>query len=277
VAHGKVDVLGSDAAVADDAVRRDLGISLLRAFEPIVRYTRGELFFPTAVGPYVERCSLWASGGKREASVIVPAGELTLEWLAAEGIRHRDRPLYLRFVEEPLSHAEYVRWRMLPRDLLTATGRFKLIAERTCLLEERRAHLASLSEGLPPEPPKAHLHKTHRPYLDEQERQTHFLKIWAAISTPLLLSSVILILVVSPLALLADIGILACVFLGFEAIARRRFLSFLGSLVLLVAVVAIGVGLIVLFITHWRVALSLVVGVAALALLVANLRAIRRT
>jgi hypothetical protein len=152
----------------------------------------------------------------------------------------------------------------------------EMIAARTALVEERRAHLATVSGGLPPEAPQAHIRRPHQPYLDEQERRTRFLKIWAAVSTPLLLSSVILILVVSPLAWIVDIGIVTCAFLGFEAIARRRFLSFLASVGLLVVVVAVSVGLIVLFLRHWRIALSLVIGVAAVALLIANLRAIRR-
>jgi hypothetical protein len=29
------------------------GLMLLRAYEPVVRFTKGELFFPTAVAPYV--------------------------------------------------------------------------------------------------------------------------------------------------------------------------------------------------------------------------------
>jgi hypothetical protein len=608
---------GQEAVVSDPLVDRDADLGLLRAYEPVIRYTKGELFFPTAVGPYVARCSLWAAGPKGDPSLIAPARELTLERLSAEGIRHRDRPLFLRFVEKPLSHAEYVRWRLLPRERLSAGARFttsglvgrlidaglraslllrgkvpagvaaaaettyrerlesdrftyygrvvrdggyvclqywffyamndwrstfagindhegdwemttiylaestegplepswvafsshdyhgddlrrrwddpelhrergrvvvfagagshsgafipgdyvvlvdprraqplmrslrklrrllapwrhytgdslgvglpfvdyargdgvaigpghdagwsavliddetvwvrdyrglwglethdrfggerapagpryerdgsvraswanplgwagllkispgdedvaqplaerisaldrevseldrtidagrtelrglrtqarslrtyeyargladrreaelakreaalnEVIAARTALVEERRAHLATVSEGLPPESPQAHLRWLHRPYLDEQERRIRFLKGWAAVSTPLLLSSVILILVVSPLAWIVDIGVLACVFLGFEAIARRRFLSFLASVGLVVVTVAVMVGLIVLFLRHWRIALSLVIGVAAVALLIANLRAIRR-
>jgi hypothetical protein len=584
----------------------------LRAYEPVVRFTKGELFFPTAVDPYVENCSLWSVGPKGDLSQIVPPGKLTLEGLSAEGIRHRDRALSLRFVEEPLGHAEYLRWRMLPRERLSASGRFttagmlgrlldagvraslllrgkvpagvaaaaettyrerlesdrftyygrvvrdggyvclqywffyamndwrstfagindhegdwemitiylaerpdgppqpvwvafsshdyhgddlrrrlddpelqcehdrvvafagagshsgafipgdyvvlvdpprmqpvmrflrklrrllapwrhftgdspgvglpfvdyargdgvaigpgqlvliddetpwvrdyrglwgldtrdrfggerapagpryerdgsvrtswanplgwagllkippdgddvaqplaerisalereisgldatiddgrtelrglraqarslrthdyaralaesreaelaereasvnEMIAARTALIEERRAHLATLSEGLPQEGPQAHIRKAHRPYVDEQERRTRFLKLWAAVSTPLLLSSAILVLVVSPLALIIDIAILGCVFSAFEAIARRRFLSFLASLALLAAVVALGVGLVLLFLRHWRIALSVLIGVAALALLIANLRTMRQ-
>ena len=33
-------------------------LELLRAFEPIVRYTRGELFFPTGVEGYLAECDL---------------------------------------------------------------------------------------------------------------------------------------------------------------------------------------------------------------------------
>jgi hypothetical protein len=606
-----------DAVVSEQVLEREPDLGLLRAYEPVIRYTKGELFFPTAVSPYVAQCSLWAAGPTSDVVLIVPTGELTLERLSAEGIRHRDRALFLRFVEEPMSHSEYLRWRLLPRERLSARARFttsgllgrlidaglraslllrgkvpagltaaaettyrerlesdrfnyygrvvreggyvclqywffyamndwrstfggindhegdwemitiylaeragdppqpvwvafsshdyhgddlrrrwddpelnreqdrvvafagagshsgafipgdyvvlvdppraqpvmrslrklrrllapwrhytgeapgvglpfvdyargdgvaigpgqkaqwspvliddetawvrdyrglwgletrdrfggerapagpryerdgsvraswanplgwagllkvppdeddvaealaermsaldrevselggridkgrtelrglrvqarslrthdyaqalaesrqtelaereaavnEMIASRTALVEERRAHLATLSGGLPPEAPQAHIRRFHRPYLDEQERRTRFLKLWAAVSTPLLLSSVILILVVSPLAWIVDIGILTCVFLGFEAIARRRFLSFLASLGLLMVVVAVSVGLILLFLRHWRIALSLVIGLAAVALLIANLRAIRR-
>jgi hypothetical protein len=604
--------------VTDPVLQRDADLGLLRAHEPVIRYTRGELFFPTAVGPYVARCSLWAAGSGSGASPIVPAGELTLERLSAEGIRHRDRALSLRFVAKPLGHAEYLSWRLLPRERLSATGRFTtsglfgrlidagmraslllrgkvpaglaaaaettyreglesdrftyygrvvrdggyvclqywffyamndwrstfggindhegdwemitiylaersdgpprpvwvafsshdyhgddlrrrwddpelrreddrvvafagagshsgafvpgdyvvlvdpprmqpmmrslrrlrrllapwrhytggspgvglpfvdyargdgvaigpgqdgewspvliddatawvrdyrglwgldtrdrfggerapagpryerngsvrtswanpvgwagllkvppdaddvgrplaeriaalereigeldglidagrselrgllaetrslrtqdheralaesrgaqlsereaavnaMIAARTALVEERRAHEATLRQGLPPEAPHAHIRRTHQPYLNEQERRTRFLTLWAAVSTPLLLSSVVLVLVVSPLAFFVDIAVLAVAFLGCEAIARRRFLSFLASLGLLALVIAVGVGLLLLFLKHWRVALSLVIGAAAVALLIANLRAMRQS
>ncbi len=604
-------------ALPDQLVERAADLALLRAHEPVVRYTKGELFFPTAVGPYVAQSSLWVAGPKGETSELVPAGELTLEGLSAEAVRHRDRALFLRFVEQPLGHAEYVRWRMLPRDRLSANARFttsgiggrvvdagmraslllrgkvpagvaaaaettyrerlesarftyygrvareggyvclqywffyamndwrstfggindheadwemitiylaeredgpaqpawvafsshdyhgddlrrrwddpelrregdrvvafagagshsgaflqgdyvvivdpvriqpvirslrrlrrllapwrhytadspgvglpfvdyargdgvtigpgqgaewspvlidddtpwvrdfrglwgldtrdrfggerapagpryerdgtvrtswanplgwagllkvppderdiadllaervsalgreideldasvdagraelrglrlqarslmtrdyartlakrreaelaereaavnELIATRSALVEERRAHLETIADGLPPEAPQAHVRKPHRPYLDEQDRRTRFLKLWAAISTPLLLGSTILILLVSPLAMIVDFVVLVLVFSGFEALARRRFVSFLGSLLLVGAVATLAIGLVALFLNHWRTALSCVIGFAALALLVANLRAMRR-
>jgi hypothetical protein len=608
-----------DPVVSDQVLRRDLDLELLRAYEPIIRYTKGELFFPTAVGPYVAHCSLWAAGAKGgDISPLVPRGKLTLESLSAEAARNRDRALFLRFVEDPLGHAEYLHWRLLRRDRLSATARFttsgllgrlidagmraslllrgkvpagvaaaaettyrerleserytyygrvvreggyvslqywffyamndwrstfagindhegdwemitiylaersdappqpvwvafsshdyrgddlrrrwddpelhrehdhviafagagshsgafipgdyvvlvdpvrmepvirslrklrrmlapwrhytgdspgvglpfvdyargdgvaigprqnaqwspvlidddtgwvreyrglwgldtrdrfggerapagpryerdgsvrgswmnplgwagllkvppheddaaqqlteriaalqqeigeldaqihdgrdqlralraqarslathqyarvlaesrqaelakretavnEMIAARATLVEERRAHLDTLAAGVAPEAPQAHIRKTHHPYLDEQDRRTRFLKFWAAVSTPLLLSSIILILVVSPLALIIDVAILACLFIGVEAIARRHFLSFLASSILLLAAVALGAGLVLLFLRHWRVAISLVIGAAAIALLIGNLRAMRQS
>ena len=92
---------------------RDL--DLLRAHEPVVRFTKGELFLPTAVGPYVEQCSLWAGVRGGHATLLVPQRELTLERLSQESAAHRGRRMFLRFVEEPLGGAEYLRWLRIPR------------------------------------------------------------------------------------------------------------------------------------------------------------------
>jgi hypothetical protein len=100
----------------------DLG--LLRVYEPVVRFTKGELFLPTAVGPYVEQCSLWAGGRAGEVSLLVPQRQLTLQRLSQESAAHRGRRMFLRFVDEPLGSAEYLRWLRIPRERLSATGRF---------------------------------------------------------------------------------------------------------------------------------------------------------
>ncbi len=152
----------------------------------------------------------------------------------------------------------------------------EIIAARTSQAEERRAHLDTLRRPIPPEPPQAHIRRLHRPYLEPQERRTRFLKVWAAVSTPLLLGSVIVLLVGSPLVWIIDIAVLISLFIGVEAVARRRFLSFLGSTVLLAGSIAVVVVFVLLFLKHWRIAISAVVGVAALALLFGNLRDARR-
>jgi hypothetical protein len=150
------------------------------------------------------------------------------------------------------------------------------IAARTALAEERRAHLATLRRPIPPEPPQAHIRRPHQPHVEEQQRRTRFLRLWAAVSTPLLLGCVIVVLLAPPLAWISTIAVLAVAFAAVEAIARRRLLSFLASMLLVIAVVALIVGFIVLFLKHWRIAISLLVGAAALSLLLGNLRAVRR-
>jgi hypothetical protein len=75
-------------------------LELLRAFEPVVRYTRGEKFFPMDVKPYVEASSLWLHVPEGTDQEVVPEGELSLDRL----IELRDAPVgslfYLRFVQQ---------------------------------------------------------------------------------------------------------------------------------------------------------------------------------
>ncbi|MCA9982308.1 MAG: hypothetical protein KDD89_15795, partial [Anaerolineales bacterium] len=62
-------------------VPQDEQLALLKRFEPIMRFTKGEHFFPTAVDDYVAHCSLWRQLPGREAECIVPADKLTLNEL----------------------------------------------------------------------------------------------------------------------------------------------------------------------------------------------------
>jgi hypothetical protein len=80
-------------------------LELLRRFEPVIRYTHGEQFYPTDVETHVQESSLWAHGPDGRDSLQVPQGELDLQKLteahpAAFGTVH-----YLRFIE-PLSLSE---------------------------------------------------------------------------------------------------------------------------------------------------------------------------
>ena len=151
------------------------------------------------------------------------------------------------------------------------------IAKRTAMAEERRTHLATLSHPIAAEPPQAHIRKRHTPYLQEQERRTRFLKLWAAdqhaTSAHARSSSSCsrLRLPGSPL-----VAVLIVAFAGVEAIARRRLLSFVASVLLLVAAAALIMGLTLLFLKHWRTAISVLVGAAALTLLLGNLEELRR-
>src|SRR5829696_2896741 len=57
---------------------------LLRRFEPVIRFTKGEWFYPMDCEPYVDACSLWVARPNEDAVCVVPAGELTLEKLAQQ-------------------------------------------------------------------------------------------------------------------------------------------------------------------------------------------------
>jgi hypothetical protein len=74
-------------------------LELLRRYEPVVRYTQGEQFFPTDVDRYVKECSLWAHYPDGRDELLVKQDDMSLEKLvearpAVFGTVH-----YLRFIE----------------------------------------------------------------------------------------------------------------------------------------------------------------------------------
>jgi hypothetical protein len=88
-------------------------VTLLRRFEPIVRFTEGEFFLPTAVESYVARCELLEHADDRApSSVVADKGTLTLERLATLGADHLAPGQYLRLVDEPMSRVEVAKWRV---------------------------------------------------------------------------------------------------------------------------------------------------------------------
>src|SRR3712207_790817 len=101
--------------------------TLLRTYEPVLWFTEGELFLPTSVGPYVAQCSLRAGGPDRSTAPLVPAGRLTLDRLGELGEQLRDRPLYLRYVQQPLQRAEARGWRRQTRPRLRGTARLAAV------------------------------------------------------------------------------------------------------------------------------------------------------
>jgi hypothetical protein len=102
-------------------------LELLRQFEPVVRFTYGEFFFPCAVDEYVRRASLWRRGNRTEQQ-LVAEGELTVEKLAWYNRVPPGQTLYLRFVDQPLEPWEYQRWLHRPeRPLFRAPGRLSRV------------------------------------------------------------------------------------------------------------------------------------------------------
>src|SRR6187399_1478912 len=92
----------------------DADLALLRRFEPILRFTNGELFFPMATGPFVEACDLLEGPTLREAKIVVPSGALDLDRLGAVDDPPPGHSQYLRFVPKPMNAVELNRWRGRP-------------------------------------------------------------------------------------------------------------------------------------------------------------------
>jgi hypothetical protein len=91
-------------------------LSLLRLYEPVLRFTQGELFLPMPVESYLAKCSLWrpvspGRGSRRRAADQVCApGDITLTRLAELGASS-GADLWLRFVARSLRRGEFRAWR----------------------------------------------------------------------------------------------------------------------------------------------------------------------
>lgn len=83
-------------------------LELLRKFEPVACYTKGEQFFPTDVDHYVRESSLWEHHPDGRDELLVRQGELTLEKLVEPRSAEFGSVRYLRFIES-LSLAESAR------------------------------------------------------------------------------------------------------------------------------------------------------------------------
>lgn len=86
-------------------------LALLRRFEPVLRYTRGERFFPMDVSYYVRECSLWMQRPGTAPRCLVPEGSLTLDTLGKVRGDGFDAVYYLQFIE-PLNLAELARYQL---------------------------------------------------------------------------------------------------------------------------------------------------------------------
>jgi hypothetical protein len=71
---------------------------LVRRFEPILRFTEGELYFPTDVDRYVESASLWLNHRDGRDEQLLAEGEVTLQNLAESRQLPPGSVEHLRFV-----------------------------------------------------------------------------------------------------------------------------------------------------------------------------------
>ena len=77
-------------------------IALLRRFEPMIRYTQGEQFFPMDVGRYIDQSSLWVHRPNLPPYRVWDEGDLTMARLAEPRSHGPGALYYLKFID-PLS------------------------------------------------------------------------------------------------------------------------------------------------------------------------------
>jgi hypothetical protein len=73
--------------------------ALLQRFEPVIRSTKGDKFYPMDVEPYVRACSLWVQRPGEEAVCVVPGGGLSLEQLAQQPLDEAGAVHFLKFTD----------------------------------------------------------------------------------------------------------------------------------------------------------------------------------
>ena len=107
--------------------------ALLRRFEPVIRSTKGDKFYPMDVEPYVRACSLWVQRPGEEAVCVAPGGKLDLDRLAQQPLDEAGAVHFLKFTD--------------PQDLAgpgSRSGRFRMFGRRAArgLRESREAFRA---------------------------------------------------------------------------------------------------------------------------------------
>jgi hypothetical protein len=74
-------------------------MELLRHYEPVIRFTQGEQFFPMDVVRYVHQCSLWAHYPNGRDEQVVKQQDLTIDNLSDARPADFGTVHYLRFIE----------------------------------------------------------------------------------------------------------------------------------------------------------------------------------
>jgi hypothetical protein len=90
-------------------------LTLARRFEPVLRYTKGELFLPMPVERYLEAAALFRrTPEKQPPKLVAPSGTLDLSSLISYAGERGGVNLELHFVDKPLSRSAYRHWRRRP-------------------------------------------------------------------------------------------------------------------------------------------------------------------
>jgi hypothetical protein len=148
-------------------------------------------------------------------------------------------------------------------------------AERTRVATEIDAHREHLAHPAP-EAPDAHLSGATSAAPRDSVRRPRFLRVWAAVSTPLLVLTIVVLLTAPPWAFFTSVVVFAGLFLGVEAAARGRLVSFLVGLVLTGVSLTVVVTVVLGLLRNWQAVLAVLLTLAAVVLFAVNVRELRR-
>jgi hypothetical protein len=84
-------------------------LEILRRYEPVLCFTRGEPFFPMDIDRYIRQSSLWVQRPDEPPQILVAQGELTLEKLGMPRQDGFGSVYFLKFIE-PLDLIELARY-----------------------------------------------------------------------------------------------------------------------------------------------------------------------
>ena len=145
-------------------------------------------------------------------------------------------------------------------------------ARRQALAEERDALVHASAYGLPREEPHAHLRHRALPNVDQARTRSRALRVWSSVSASFLLAGLAVVILGHLGALVPAFGAVTLFMLSAEAFARRRLAQFLAGLVAVAAVAAAAFLAVWVAAGHWRSATAALLILAAVALLLANIR-----
>src|SRR5512138_1624117 len=80
---------------------------LLKKYEPVLRFAKSERFFPMAVEPYLEKCTIFPSGPQGVLGLLTT---LSSESLVTRIGKLQSGEYYLRFVNDPLIDSDIWIW-----------------------------------------------------------------------------------------------------------------------------------------------------------------------
>ena len=81
-------------------------LDLLEKYEPVLRFAKSERFFPMAVEPYLERCSIFPNGPQGVIESLIHLQEPMTKRVG----KLKSEQFYLRFVNKPLNDSDAWVW-----------------------------------------------------------------------------------------------------------------------------------------------------------------------